>query len=278
MRLSEHPLALEWLGQFDARDLQIGRLLLDSLKLVSHSDLEASIAKVIDGILASTSSYLAIFPVDEALIDPESKPGSSGRLAHEATNLARVFPDRILVQPKAAEMRAKLVKNIVLLDDFVASGKRVRDFWKVWATPTIRSWLSYGVCRLWVAGYAIHEVGMETILKRITYLKIDHTRFEINLSASGPYWPRVVLDFCEQNASRTELPIYPFGIGHLGAPIVFEHGCPDNCPVVLWKGGKSFRPLFPNRGIPEQLRGCFGGKDDPGRGPRIFWNHERHAS
>lgn len=53
-------------------------------------------------------------------------------------------------------------------------------------------------------------------------------------------------------------------------PIVFQHGCPNNAPVILWSGGRSWEALFPNRAIPSELYECFG----EGKGadmPEILW-------
>jgi hypothetical protein len=72
------------------------------------------------------------------------------------------------------------------------------------------------------------------------------------------------------------LRIYPRGFGHIAAPIIFQHGCPDNSPTILWKGGKTFHPLFPNRGIPVALNECFQVAEDSGRAPELLWNSGQH--
>ena len=249
MKLSEHQLGVEWLRQFDAREVHVARLLLDTLKLVSFADFEHSIMQVVQGICAQTEGYIAVFSVDEKVIDADSRPGSAGRVAHILTSLQRVNSDRILVQPTADEMRSKKVDHVVLVEDFVASGGRVRDFWNAWASKHLKSWLSYGYCKLWVAGYAIHDCGLETICDRITYLKPERLCFEVRLKSQSGYWPTAVDELCERNAERTGLAYYPHGFGHIAAPIVFQHGCPDNCPAILWKNGKDFRALFPQRVI-----------------------------
>ena len=276
MKLSEHQLGVEWLRQFDAREVHVARLLLDTLKLVSFADFERSIMQVVEGICAQTEGYVAVFSVDEKAIDADSKPGSAGRVAHILTSIQRINSARILVQPTDAEMRSKRVNHVVLVEDFVASGGRVRDFWNAWASKHLKSWLSYEVCKLWVAGYAIHDSGMETILERITYLKPERLCFEVSLKINARYWPSAVDDLCEKNAVRTGLGYYPHGFGHIAAPIVFQHGCPDNSPAILWKNGKGFRALFPERVIPPQLHVCFDGSNDGGRGPELLWESGQH--
>lgn len=276
MKLSEHPLSVSWLKQFDAREIHCARLLLDTLKLVSHTDFESSVSTTVQTICDEVTGRIALFTLEEKLITHDSKPGSAGRLAHTLTNLYRLHPDRILVQPSQEEMRSKRVKHIVLVEDFVGSGKRVKDFWNAWASKTTKSWLSYHACQLWLAGYAIHDEGMDTVCERITYLHPDRIRFDIRLVSAKRYWPEVILEFLERNASRTDLRIYPLGFGHIAAPIVFQHGCPDNSPSILWKGGKTFRALFPERGIPVALNECFQDAEDSARGPELLWNSGQH--
>ena len=276
MKLSEHPLGVSWLNQFDARDIHCARLLLDTLKLVSHTDFESSVSKTVHTICDETAGYIALFTLDEKRIASNSKPGSAGRLAHTLTNLGRLRPDRILVHPSQDEMRSKKVKHIVLVEDFVGSGKRIKDFWNAWASKATKSWLSYHACQLWLAGYAIHDDGLNAACERITYLRPERVRFEVRLISAARYWPEVVLEFLERNASRTDLRIYPRGFGHIAAPIIFQHGCPDNSPVVLWKSGTTFRALFPERGIPVALNVCFQETGDSARGPELLWNSGQH--
>jgi hypothetical protein len=272
MKLSAHPLGVAWLQQFDARDIHCARLLLDTLKLVSHTDYESSISNTVQAICNETTGRIALFSLDERIIESNSKPGSAGRLAHTLTNLYRLDPARILVHPSQEEMRSSLVKHIVLVEDFVGSGKRVKEFWDAWASKTIKSWLSYHACQLWLAGYAIHDDGMAAACERITYLQTNRVRFDVRLVSAKRYWPEVILEFLERSAARTNLRIYPRGFGHIAAPIIFQHGCPDNSPVILWNGGKTFRALFPDRGIPVPLNECFQTAENSGRAPELLWN------
>jgi hypothetical protein len=54
-------------------------------------------------------------------------------------------------------------------------------------------------------------------------------------------------------------------------PLVFQHGCPDNCAAILWSNGTDFRALFPGRGVPHALQPCFDGSSDCGRSPELLW-------
>jgi hypothetical protein len=62
----------------------------------------------------------------------------------------------------------------------------------------------------------------------------------------------VLLAGLKSYAKRTKHPRYPLGYGNTGAALVFEHGCPDNVPVIFWSEagvGKIWKPLFPARSV-----------------------------
>jgi hypothetical protein len=271
MKLSEHPLGIEWLRHFDPREVHAARLFLDSLKLVSLEECEVAVSKMVEGIYSITEGAIGLFTIDKKIIDPTSAPGSEGRLAHLMRNLERQFRDRMLIKPTDAEMRERKVKHIIFIDDFVGSGQRVLAFWEAWASKTVKSWLSNRTCTLWLAGYAIHESGLNRIRERITYLKAERMRFEVTLRAGHSYWPDAVRSFCEENGARTYARQWPLGYGDLMCPLVFQHGCPDNCAAILWSNGTDFRALFPGRGVPHALQPCFDGSSDCGRSPELLW-------
>lgn len=60
-----------------------------------------------------------------------------------------------------------------------------------------------------------------------------------------------------------------------GGAIVFQHSCPNNAPAILWARGGRFRPLFPNRGIPTELQGCFGKFDADARA-EVLWTFKQY--
>ncbi len=277
MKLSEHQLGIAWLRQFNPLEVHVARLFLDSLKLVSLDECEAGISKMVAAIYLSSEGSIGLFTIDKKIIDPASAPGSEDRLGHLMSNLRRQFSDRILLRPTVDEMHERKVKHIIFMDDFIGSGQRFLDFWSVWASKTVKSWLSNSTCKLWLAGYAIHESGIGKIQKRITYVDDKRICFEIRLRNDHQYWPEAVRKFCEKNGERTFFKQWPLGYGDFMCPLVFQHGCPDNCPAILWSNGLDFRALFPQRGIPHTLYTCFNSANDDGRGPELLWNAGQFA-
>lgn len=291
MKLSENQLGIEWLRQFSAKDIHVARLLLDSLKLVSFTEYEQAVSNNITTICSRTSGSIAIFTADKRRINPSlSTPGSEDRLAHLLANAKRLNGDRILIKPTIAEMLAAKADHVVLIDDFICSGQRMEDFWDVLTSSqndgarigadgipkksrkrgTLRSWLSLRYCKLWLVGYAVHEAGLKRLLKAIPYLRTETTRFSLVLKENAEYWPATVTDFLERIERENAFGRHNLGWGNLRIPLVFQYGCPDNCPELLWKKSLQFSALFPNRAIPTQLYPCFEGDNDSGRGPSLL--------
>lgn len=53
--------------------------------------------------------------------------------------------------------------------------------------------------------------------------------------------------------------------------IVFEHGCPNNTPNILWKQIKGWKALFPNRAISPELWDYFGDNINITRSTEALW-------
>ena len=293
MKLSDNKYAIDWLRQFDVREVHSARMLLDALKLVSFAECERGIFDALKNIASNNSGAIALITADKKQIDPATqKPGSEGRLAHLFQNIQRVFGGRILLRPSIEEMRGSSVNHVIVADDLVCSGQRIEDFWDAWTSTdtvatklkrgkivqltrkrgTLRSWLSYGYCKLWLVSYAAYEPGIERILKSIPYLARERTIFELTLRANAVYWPPEVADLIERIGVNYSGHGSALGGGNLNIPLVFQHGCPDNCPKLLWEDNWNHRALFPNRAVPTELYPCFDGLCDGGRGATLLMN------
>lgn len=271
MKLSEHPLGIQWLRQFDAHDVHAARLLIDTLKLVSLEECEVAIGRLLEELCLNLAGPIAIFTIDKKLIDPSSPPGNEGRLAHLIRNIERLLRPNILIEPDEGQMRTSKIKHIVIIDDFIGSGQRMLDYWKEWGSKSIKSWLSSKRCHLSIAGYAAYDYGLKRIRRKIKTIDDDDFHFSIKLQRDRSYWPRAIREFCEKQGERTELRQWPLGYGDLMCPLVFQHGCPDNCATVLWSNGLDFQALFPNRGVHPSFAECFRLSNNSVRNAELLW-------
>ena len=63
MNLEDHPKTIRWLRQFDSPDVLIARLVLRSLKLISHGEFEKSLAELLLQFIEKGKPPIALFPI-----------------------------------------------------------------------------------------------------------------------------------------------------------------------------------------------------------------------
>jgi hypothetical protein len=268
-----------WLSQFTEPDRLWATELYGSLKFVSESDFETSLRLQIDAI---TDGPLALFAVRglhyekrtrthylgaynnkkyKPLAVPPGEVGSEGRVGHIVAKVASGMPGRCLDHPSIDEMRRARCKTIVLVDDLIASGKRVSEFARhMYRHPTITSWYSYHRIAFVAIAYAATIAGQTAVKK----LEKPHLEVAIRygcptLHDENSVRYRAMRRICADNAGRTSRSGIPLGYGNTGAMTVFAHGCPNNAPAILWADNlMKWRALFPNRMVPTEMLASFG--------------------
>lgn len=263
MRLEETVEAEAWLKQFDIVDREVARQLLRRLTLVSQSDfeknLQSTIEDVINRIGKENAALLSITEPPNSH-DPEGVrriPGSSSdRVKHLIENLSRIHGDRVRANPTVQSMRAERVRNIILVEDFIGSGDRILGYWRDEISPSIKSWVSFGWTKIWIVSYATLASGFRALRRTIpiTEDRIFRVLPEADrlLQLTPP-----MLALAEKYGRKLRGHGWA-GYSGGGGALVFQHGCPNNAPAILWAKVGRYCPLFPNRGIPTGLQACFG--------------------
>ena len=77
---------------------------------------------------------------------------------------------------------------------------------------------------------------------------------------------------CKHRTSKSNIPV---GFGGCASLIAFEHGCPNNSPPILWDAGGHWTPIFPNRGIPTDLRPYFD-TSNPAQEAETLWDYGQY--
>jgi hypothetical protein len=260
----------DWLNQFDDSDRPLARDFLAALTLVSHNEFERALTRILVREAAAFSGPIALFAVREMsrtepyffqeqdkvdAVGEGSDLGSEARIAAIIRNLTRSEPEKYLNHPTITCMREKRCRGVLIVDDFIGSGKRVSDFFaSMWLSPTLRSWCSLHFISMLAIAYSATNVGHRTVEKLPTSPKVRVER-DCPTFHEMP-WPRAMrqrmLDFLIRYGQRTSRPRTSLGFKSGAAALVFEHGCPNNCPSILWapKSKKSeWAPLFPERSI-----------------------------
>jgi hypothetical protein len=265
MLLEETPEALRWLTQFEVPDREVARQLLRRLILVSESEFDAGIQRKVERILDDVGTEnVALFPITEPP-SPFFREGrriqgsSSDRIRHLIEGISRVHGRRVRANPTLQSMRAERMRNVILIDDFVGSGTRVTRFWKdVFCQEqigkSVKSWVSRGWTKLWLVSYAALDEGRAKVRRAIPRMVMRTVlpRRDDRLGFTRP------MELIARKYGERLKDDAWFGYGEGGGNLVFQHGCPNNCPAILWAAGRRFSPVFPERGIPSGLHDCFG--------------------
>jgi hypothetical protein len=285
--LSEHALSGGWTAQFrNSRDRALAAQLLNRLKLVSTREFESAIESALIELQKRVNSTIAVYPIAPpipgeivgygpfrgAILRDENcksrqagrrrKYGSEDRVGHLLAKLQDRFKrdsgtSPIECAPTLTHLDSQGIRNIVLVDDICGSGKRITDFWR--SVPRrIKSLLSFGRYKLWIVLYAITPKGRTALAKALPNFSIATNLITVLPTADlRALLTDELRQLCFHYADGLGLTSTGFGYRGSSCPIIFEHGCPNNLPVILWNNSKGWKGLFTNRSIPTELRTCF---------------------
>ncbi len=288
VRLSEHPLAQAWSSQFrTSYDRARASQLLNQLKLISGRQFETAIEQTLTTLQQRLNSTIAVYPIAPPLPDeivgydpfiggiPKTHDdpitpvrrrrhyGSEDRVGHLLAKLQdrhreRSSVSRIECSPTMIQLTTQGIRHIVLVDDVCSSGQRIKSYWK--SMPRrIKSLLSYKKLELWIVLFAITPTGRISIQNALPNFPADSHLITAMPEADLRELPPELLDLCDEYATILEMDEMSVGYQGSACPIVFEHGCPNGVPAILWANRHAWRGLFPNRSIPDAIRPFFDG-------------------
>jgi hypothetical protein len=181
------------------------------------------------------------------IVDPnDQEVGSEGAIANFITGYERLHRNRVLSHPGPDALRTRRVSHIVIVTDFIGSGKRVWEMLEAfWRVATIRSWHSYGLVHFAVVAYSGTEDGLMLVRSHRSgpNVRVVHACPTI-FTAFNSAERDAVAALCRAHPHKSR---YPFGFGWAGALIAFSHGTPNNAPPILHSARKGWVPLFRNR-------------------------------
>ena len=264
--LIETQQAKNWLAQFSISDRNTAECLLNSLTLVSHSEFERGLRQLLveasENIIGPvalyatkeqdpTASFFSSATTEIDAVRRGSELGSEAQVAATIRNLAKADPKKYLNHPSLEKMKKEKCRAVFVVDDFIGSGERTSEFLtSMWLSPTLRSWHSYHLILFFALAYSGTTTGVDRV-------KRTGCRPDVRLQRPCPTldempWPEelktAVIDLCKKYGRKTAATMTPLGFEDTMATIVFEHGCPDNAPAILWSPNKSkWHALFPNR-------------------------------
>lgn len=284
MMLESSPAANNWLAQFETVDREVARQLLRKLTPVSGSEFDVGLQGAIESIIKRIGKEnIALFHIPEppSVYDTEGvrrvKGSSADRVKHLLENLVRVHGNRVRANPTVLSMRADRIRNIILVEDFIGSGVRLAGYWKAGvgaADKSVKSWLSHGWTKIWVVSYAAIEDGIANVRRTIPKLARDSIITVLPAQAIGSQLTMPMVAIAQKYGERLRESM-PLGFSGGGTTVVFQHGCPNNAPAILWANGPRFRALFPDRGIPSDLHAYFGRRNFLAVAENL-WDHKQY--
>ncbi len=214
----------------------------------------------IKSIQISNPARTALFPIRKITKQRYKNPDKEYRKQYSSADwigyilmgLERGAPRKYIVEPTVTSMRAEKIKNIILVDDIIGSGGRVEDFWKNF-DPSIKSWISYKKCNIWVVSYAGHQVGIDFIISKIAPLNNENIKCELTIPKVPQIFTKEVKNICRKYGFYTLKPSASLGYKNSMNNIIFEYGCPNNTPAILWVNGPKWNALFSDRYISDDL-------------------------
>lgn len=266
-----------WLKNFDSTDQIAASLLIDNLMLVGASEFASQINSQLAKISRQAhteNQTLALFAEREIKDKNNNIPpffpgsengravgkgiqpvkvdlkkqdvGSEGIVAALITKFCKTNPDTCMSHPGPDALRASKVRKIVIVTDFIGSGRRLCEMLDAFSqVATIQSWISYHLISFHIVCYSATELGLET-------LKRHSLRPEVSLHVACP-----VIDEAFEGANLGAIKLLckkypkrsrsPFGFRSTGALIAFSHGIPNNAPYILHSSAKGWKPLFEGR-------------------------------
>jgi len=264
----------QWLEQFAIADREVAERIVRSLTLVSHSQFERSLQRILESEVVEREAPVAFFAVrevdagvsyfekctnsDSGEIDAlvhGADHGSEARIASIIRNYCKTSPGTLLNHPTIKRMRSSRCRTIILVDDFIGSGKRTSDFIQsFWCSHSVTSWRSLKYIRFIVVAYSGTDAGIRRVKKH-------KARPEIVIERGCPSfkhmpWRRQVIEqvrsVCQRYGKKTCKKRFSLGFLSVMGSMVFEHGCPNNAPAILWAPSTDKKPwsaLFPDRVI-----------------------------
>lgn len=310
VRLSDMTPAQSWLAQFTTPDdRNNAKNLLNSLKYVSNREFEEAINYQLLNLQNRLDTTLAVYPVisppvdgirgsdlftgnylDSEISKPNKKQkvadgrrftyGSEDRVGHI---LERICDSqrgsrqhsKIECTPTLKTLKAQGIKHVVLVDDICGSGKRIVDFYKKVLPKSLKRQISLGKVSLWIVFYVVNSSGIRYLKSSIKYFQKHANQIliafpELNISIINTDIQRLCLKYSKRIYGDDSDAI---GLGYedsIGG-VIFEHGCPNNLPEILWKNNKQWNAIFKNRAVPSELKSAFDRNSTAEIG-EVLWN------
>jgi hypothetical protein len=274
------PRIIEWLAQFELTDQPIAAQLLSDILIVDADEFVSGLRTVILNYAKRHPGPIALYAERHIRLQrgtpdrlfketsrrprrafgngpppvPPGRPyaretGSEGVIATLITEIVRSKPSLFVDHPGPDQIRSLGVRSYMVVTDFIGSGNRAwNNLEAAWRVSSFKSWHSYGWLRFTVAAYSGTVNGVRRIESHRSNPSVQLSRgcptiFDLESHVRGR-----ISDLCHRYGPRpTTDDRTVLGYGDSGALIAFDHGMPNNAPLLLHMKARRWTPLFPSR-------------------------------
>jgi hypothetical protein len=279
LRMIDNCLEIQnWLSQFKSSDLNTVKSLLMHLKFISRDEYASWLINKLGNYTSSTCAVYAVrkFNMQAKYLwrangsvqpRPSQTQGSEDLVASVIVNANRVHNNCFIDHPSLNVLREKRIRDIILIDDSIGSGKRVADFINLMTNHrTFLSWWSYGFITIHILSYARTRQSEELIVNRLPgsdrgvrkYRKSSKIKFDSDVvydandiayrwGENSQAIIRLLDSIKKINKDRR------IGFGNVMGNLIFYHSVPNNIPGIIFASSNSWNPLFPKRATPEWM-------------------------
>lgn len=276
LQMIEESLEIQkWLQQFSPGDVNTAKSLLCHLKFVTRDQYSNWLLSKLNGFAGNKYAVYAVRKFEKGVTTlwsdngqvrdrPAKALGSEDFVGSLIEDASRRKEEIFVSHPSLSVLRSEKIRDILLVDDSIGSGKRVSDFIQLMTNcRTFNSWWSYGFIRIHVLSYARTIESEKRILSSLS--GSDHGKRKYRISEKIRFhgdsvydshnlqkrWGKsfgLILDLCGSlkkiRKDRRK------GFGNVMASLIFYHSVPNNIPGMLYCDTKGWIPLFPDRCVP----------------------------
>ena len=276
----DNTITTAWVDQFSVADRPVAEDLLDIIRFVNADELSLGLKNLIlanvpqdEGAALFVEQHPKIYdgqPVpfykvprrkknrrSEGAAPPpvrterhfKHETGSEGLIATILTGLSRAEATRFTLHPTMREWRESRPKHFLIVSDFIGSGNRVLKMLEAaWRVPTLRSWWSNKTIRFTICAYSGTEEGIQAIeahpSKPTVRLVMGCPRIQDQPAESR----KRLIDLCKRYCKvRPTGDFTALGYGDSGGLLAFDHGAPNNMPLILHRSWAGWHTLFKQR-------------------------------
>jgi hypothetical protein len=258
--LSETKVAKDWIAQFNEKDKDTAKLILDSFIYVSNEELNNGLKQLLHKFVVDhQNEYIGLFAVKdvvagnywednrEQLVSDDI--GSEAIISHFCRDISRT--DYFLLNHPSIEiMRNKKCKHIIVINDVIGSGNQTIKFcnW-LYNHQTIKSWVSLKYMDINVCAYAGTKIGHHNIkMNKI----VSELLIEQHIESGRSFWSseerQKIIDVCNEYCKYTSRRSMPMGYKEAFTFICFGHRCPNTSPAIIWAPHtEKWKSIFPIR-------------------------------